>query len=126
MELVVPHVFRAYGQVVDDPERVPPSLFTLKAIARGWHVSLADISTAFLHALVEGDFWVLPPVECYPERGVVWKLRRALYGLKSAHKLWQQHLAATLELQGFRRMNNDPNLYHNACIKCTSFATLMT
>ena len=118
-------VARGYDQVVEDPGETyasTPSLLTLKtlltlAVARGWHVTLADISTAFLHALMDGDVWVLPPVEYYPEGGVVWKLKRALYGLKSAPKLWQQHLAATLESQGFRRMKSDPNLYYSASRK---------
>ena len=120
-------VVRGYDQViVDDPDETyastPSLLMTLKtlltlAIARGWPVALADISTAFLHALMEGDVWVLPPVEYYPEGGVVWKLKLAFYGLKSAPKLWQQHLAATLESQGFRCMNSDPNLYYNASRK---------
>ena len=43
--------------------------------------------------------------------------KRALYGLKNAPKLWQQHLAATLESQGFRRMKSDPNLYYSASRK---------
>ena len=45
------------------------------------------------------------------------KLKRALYGLKNAPKLWQQHLAATLESQGFRRMKSDPNLYYSVLRK---------
>ena len=118
-------VVRGYDQIVEGPDETyasTPSLLTLKtlltlAVARGWHVTLADISTAFLHALMDGDAWVLPPVEYYPEGGVVWKLKRALYGLKNAPKLWQQHLAATLESQGFRRMKSDPNLYYSASRK---------
>ena len=101
---------RGYDQIVEDPDETTyastPSLLTLKTlltlvVARGWHVTLADISTAFLHALMDGDVWVLPPVAYYPEGGVVWKLKRALYGLKTAPKLWQQHLAAHLSRKGF-------------------------
>ena len=44
----------------------------------------------------------------------MWKLKRALYGLKNAPKLWQQHLASTLESKGFQRMKSDPNLYFHA------------
>ena len=74
-------VVRGYDQIVDNPDETyasTPSLLTLKtlltlAAARGWHVTLADISTAFLHALMDGDVWVLPPVEYYPDGGVVWK-----------------------------------------------------
>ena len=121
-------VARTYDQIVEGPDETyasTPSLLTLKtlltlAVARGWHVTLADISKDFLHALMDGDVWVLPPVEYYPEGGVVWKLKRALCGLKNAPKLWQQHLAATLESQGFRRMKSDPNLYYSASRKVYS------
>ena len=45
---------------LDETYASTPSLLTLKtlltlAVARGWHVTLADISTAFLHALMDGD-----------------------------------------------------------------------
>ena len=109
---------RGYDEVVEDPDETyasTPSFLTVKtlltlAVARGWHL-------AFLHALMEGDGWVLPPVEYYPEGGVIWELKRALYGLKNALKLWQQHLAATLESHGFRHMKSDPNLYYSASRK---------
>ena len=112
-------VVRGYDQVVEDPDETyasTPSLLTLKtsltlAVARGWHVTLADVSTAFLHASMDGEVLVLPPVEYYPSGEVAWKLKRALYGLKNAPKLWQQHLASTLESKGFQRMKSDPNLY---------------
>ena len=115
-------VVRGYDQVVEDPDETyasTPSLLTLKtlltlAVARGWHVTLADVSTAFLHASMDGEVLVLPPVEYYPSGDVVWKLKRALYGLKNAPKLWQQHLASTLESKGFQRMKSDPNLYFHA------------
>ena len=37
------------------------------AVAQGWHISVGDISTAFLHALVDGDFYVISPLEFYPD-----------------------------------------------------------
>ena len=86
------------------------TLLTL-AVARGWHVTLADVSTAFLHASMDGEVLVLPPVEYYPSGDVVWRFKRALHGLKNAPKLRQQHLATTLESKGFQRMKSDPNLY---------------
>ena len=129
-------VVRGYDQVVEDPDETyasTPSLLTLKtlltlAVARGWHVTLAEMWTAFLHALMEGDVWVRPPVEYYPEGGVVWKLKRALYGLKNAPKLWQQHLAATLESQGFRPgvRKAIPTCATALRVKCTYFAMSTT
>ena len=63
---------------------------------------------------MKGDVWILPPVEYYPGGGVVGKLKHAVSGLKNVPKLWQQHLTATLESHGFKRMTSDPNLYYNA------------
>ena len=69
-----------------------PSLTALRllltlAIAKGWRISIGDISTAFLHALVNEDFYVIPPLECYPEGRALWKLCKALCGLKHSPKL---------------------------------------
>ena len=64
-----------------------PSLVTLRlmlavSIARGWCISLADISTAFLHAALTEDMFVFPTKEYYPDGNCFWKLNRAMYGLK--------------------------------------------
>lgn len=37
------------------------------------------------------EVYVTPPVESYPEGGIVRKLRQAMYGLKAAPKAWQLH-----------------------------------
>ena len=84
-------VARGYTQQVEDKDETfasTPSLTTLRllltlAVAKGWHISIGDISTAFLHALVNEDFYVIPPLEFYPEGRTLWKLRKALYGLKT-------------------------------------------
>ena len=112
-------VVRGYTQQVDDRDELfasTPSLTTLKLLltlssAFGWHIATGDVSTAFLHAAVDGDIYVIPPLEYYPEGNVLWKLKRALYGLRNSPKLWQQHFAACMETYGFVRMKSDPNLY---------------
>ena len=71
-------VVRGYDQVFADTDETyasTPSLLTLKtlltlAVARGWHVTLADVSTAFLHASVDGEVLVLPPAGYYPSGDV--------------------------------------------------------
>lgn len=91
-------VVRGFDQVVEDPDQTfasTPSLTTLKllltlSVAFGWDVSTGDISTAFLHALItREDIFVIPPAEYYPDQNAVWKLKRALYGLKNFPRLWQ-------------------------------------
>ncbi|CAE7220981.1 RE1 [Symbiodinium natans] len=112
-------VVRGYTQEVNDKDETfasTPSLTTLKllltlAVARGWHIAVGDISTAFLHAAVDDDFYVIPPLEFYPDGCTLWKLKKALYGLKHSPKLWQEHFASVMKKNGFRRVKSDPNLY---------------
>ena len=112
-------VVRGYTQEVNDRDEVfasTPSLTTLKLLltltsAFGWFVTTGDVSTAFLHAPMDTDIFVIPPLEFYPEGGVLWKLKRALYGLRNAPKLWQEHFAACMKKNCFERMKSDPNLY---------------
>ena len=60
-------VVRGYTQQVDDRDELfasTPSLTTLKLLltlssAFGWHIATGDVSTAFLHAAVDGDIYVI-------------------------------------------------------------------
>ena len=51
------------------------------ATLHSWPVRLADVTTAFLHAPVEGEVFVRPPPAHSQGGAVVWRLKRALYGL---------------------------------------------
>ena len=73
---------------------------------------LGDISTPFLHAGLQDDFYVWPPKEFYPDRTTVWKLKRALYGLRDAPRAWQEHFAQVLQDLGGKRFKSDANLYY--------------
>jgi hypothetical protein len=113
-------VVRGFDQVVDGPDQTfasTPSLTSLKllltlSVAFGWDVSTGDIGTAFLYALITGeDIYVIPPAEYYPDQNVVWKLKRAPYGLKNSPRLWQDHFAFVMKKLNFSRMKSDPILY---------------
>ena len=115
-------VVRGYAEQVSDPDDTyasTPSFTTLKllltlAISRSWFVMGADVSTAFLHALwTKEETFIIPPWEFYPNGGVLWKLRKALYGLKSSPKLWQTHFASTMSKFDFVRCKSDANLYRH-------------
>ena len=54
---------------------------------------MGDVSTAFLHALMNEEVFVWPPKEFYPEGKCLWRLKKAMYGLRQAPKLWQEHFA---------------------------------
>ncbi|OLP82435.1 Copia protein [Symbiodinium microadriaticum] len=66
-----------------------PSLVTMRlllcmALARNWGITLGDVSTAFLHAAMSGEVFVWPPKEFYPNGDCLWKLKKAMYGLRQA------------------------------------------
>ena len=82
-----------------------------EGIAMKLDVVIGDVPTAFLHATLTGKVFVTPPAEYYPQGGVLWRLKRALYGLKDSPKAWQQHLAHVMAEAGFERLKSDPNLY---------------
>ena len=94
-----------------------PSLVTMRlllfmALVRNWGITPGDVSTAFLHAAMSGEVFVWPRKEFYPNGGCLWKLKKAMYGLRQAPKLWQEHFAEVMTSRmGFRRCKSDPNLY---------------
>ena len=101
----------------DDLFASTPSLVTMRlllcmAMSRNWGITLGDVSTAFLHAPMSGEVYVWPPKEFYPNGDCLCKLKKAMYGLRQAPKLWQEHFAdVMISKLGFRRCKSDPNLY---------------
>ena len=95
------------------PSLVTMRLLLVMALARNWCINLADISTASLHAAIGADeeVFVIPPKEYYPTQKCLWRLNRAMYGLKQSPKLWQEHFAKTMRKLGLRRCKSDSNLY---------------
>ena len=94
---------------VDDTYSPTPTAESVRtcltlAVARNWIIKFTDVSTAFLHANVIGNKYVYPPEsENLGGTNKVWKLKKALYGLKSAPKAWTKHLADLLITLGWTR-----------------------
>ena len=84
----------------------------LLALQFGLHIIFGDISTACLHADMEKEYYAWPPKEYYPDRNIVWRLRKALAGLKDAPKALQYYFAELLQKLGGRRFKSDSNLYY--------------
>ena len=72
-----------------------------------------DVNTAFLHAPVVQETLVKPPAGFISSDGpfVIWKLKKALYGLKSAPKPWQVHLTGQLTEIGLQQLKTGPCLF---------------
>ena len=113
---------RGFNQIVKDLDHTfasTPVLLILKllivlALSMSWCIFTFDITTAFLHASLDptdDPIYVWPPVEYFPFREVIWKLKRAVYGLRTAPREWQDHFAEQLQAMGFKRLKSDGNVY---------------
>ena len=72
-------------------------------LTKDWKFASTDIPQAFLNASIDPDreVYLRPPKICIdmglvPE-GVVWKLNKALYGLRESPKLWEERRDKDLE-----------------------------
>jgi hypothetical protein len=116
-------VVRGYEQAFTDTltSSPTPSLTTLLtlltlAVSTDLVINTGDVSTAFLHATLKEEVFVLPPPELvgtdHCPTGYCWKLKKALYGLRGAPLAWNRHLSTVLtEELKFKRCSTDSCLY---------------
>ena len=86
------------------------------AINKNLVVHQMDITSAFLQAPISEDIFVYPP-KGFPIskgcEGKVWKLNKALYGLRSAPKSWYDHLSSSLKSIGWTNSIYEPCVFMN-------------
>ena len=92
------------------PSVVATRIALVLGLAQDVEMAVADISGAFLHAVLEKHFFVTPPAE-YRKPGVVWKIKRYLYGDKRAPRGWQDHFEKTMLELGFERLESEPGCF---------------
>ncbi|CAI7798739.1 unnamed protein product [Closterium sp. NIES-53] len=86
-------------------------LVLCEAAAKNFPLRQIDVSNAFLYADVDDEIYVEYP-HTYPTNPPsVCKLKKSLYGIKLAPRLWQQHLNNKLTVVGFRQLPHDPGMY---------------
>ena len=85
-------------------------LLTLLAI-NSLFAATADFSVAFVHTPITEEVFVEPPEANLP-KDTVWRLRRALSGLRCAAAAFQTYLGSLLEDVGFRRGMAAPSIYN--------------
>ncbi|CAM9742834.1 unnamed protein product, partial [Heterosigma akashiwo] len=91
------------------------SLRLLLAISanKGYAVDSLDISTAFLNGAMTEDVYVRQPSGYvdpeHPDK--VWKLNKALYGLRQSPRVWYMELHDHLLSLGFQRSGHESCLY---------------
>ena len=87
---------------------------------QGHEAFVADYTQAFLNAeLREGEqLHAQPPEGWNPKiltdgRRVVWRVRKAMLGLRTSPRRWQEHLSGKLKEHGFVQDERDPCLFVN-------------
>jgi transposase InsO family protein len=76
------------------------------------HIDQMDVTTAYLNGDLDEEIYVRPPAELAKEcRGKVWRLKKAMYGLKQSGKSWNTKLDQTLKSMGFIQSKADPCIY---------------
>ena len=91
-------VAKGYTEKIEDEDSVYAStpMFTLLALQMSrpnWIARLADVSTAFLHEPIakdhddkQRDVYLWPPKELCPLQNKLWRLKKAMWGLRSSPK----------------------------------------
>ena len=74
-----------------------PTMATLRmlfalSLTFNWQITLGDVSVAFLHAPIGDEMVLILPPANIRKKGFVWKLKKALYGLRTSPRRWQDFL----------------------------------
>lgn len=84
------------------------------------YVHQLDVSTAYLNGSLEEEIFMQQP-ELYDDKsGYVLKLKKSLYGLKQAGRVWNTKLDSVLTKMGYRACESEACLY----TKCTQEKTI--
>ena len=86
------------------------------AASLNWDIQHIDIKTAFLHGVLPDDeIAYLEQPEGFEEPGKkdwVMQLRKSIYGMKQAGRIWNQTFHETVTAWGFQQSQKDPCVYH--------------
>ena len=96
------------------------------AASKDWDVDHMDVKTAYLYGELDEDIYVTPPSNLTtPEnKGKVWKLKKAIYGLKQAGRCWNKKITSVLEQQKLKRSQADPCVFYSTSEKKILIVTL--
>ncbi|KAG7559183.1 Integrase catalytic core [Arabidopsis thaliana x Arabidopsis arenosa] len=83
------------------------------AASHGWEIHHLDVKTAFLHGELKETVYVNQPegFEIKGEENKVYKLNKALYGLRQAPRAWNNKLNQILCELHFKKCSKEPSVY---------------
>ena len=87
-------------------------LFLILALTLNWDTSSIDFSNAFVQARLDSPVWIHLPRGFHSSLGTTTclQLKKSLYGLSIAPRLWFEHLLEAFLAQGFKQSAIDPCL----------------
>ena len=91
------------------------------AALNGLDVMACDIQNAYLTADCRERIWTRAGPEFGSEAGMIFIVRKALYGLKSAGAAFRALLAETLHDMGYRPTRADPDVWLRPAVKADGF-----
>ena len=88
------------------------SLVSLAAIM-GWNIHKMDVKTTFLNGTIDEEVYIKQPegFEVNSRDSHVFRLKKALYGLKKEPRAWYARMDSFLLRIGFMKSIIDPNIY---------------
>ena len=96
-------------------------LLLATAALENWDIEALDVKTAFLYGDLDEEIYMQQP-EGFIIKGQehkVYKLKKAIYGLKQASYAWNKQIHKSLQKLGFERCLSDSGIYvrdHNSTI----------
>lgn len=83
------------------------------AASGGWKVHHLDVKSAFLNGFLQEEVYVTQPTGFVIEgkENMVYRLNKALYGLRQAPRAWNDRLDKTLKEMGFKRCPQEYAVY---------------
>lgn len=83
------------------------------AAEKEWTATHMDVKTAYFNSELKEEIYLIPPEGIPKNHGKVWKLKKAIYGLKQSGRAWNVKVDKKLKEYGMKRLNADPCVYRN-------------
>jgi hypothetical protein len=94
-----------------------------EAAYRDMHVHQVDVKAAFLNAPLQEELYMRPSKGLPQKEGKVWRLHKAIYGLRQAAHAWHVTLTTELAKYGFTPCLTDPCLFIKR--QCDTFTFIL-
>ena len=88
------------------------AVLTIVASHESWRCSAFDVKTAFLKGFLLKRNVYLEPPKPYKNSNL-WKLRKCVYGLFDASRLWHERVIAEFNIFGLTQSKYDPSIFSN-------------